>query len=215
MKKLIITCLSAGLWGAVLVGCAAPRQRITFSEQVPASALEPIKTKDAEAPVKIQVLDFVVTSTDINAANTDGEAAKRYFSLVVPRHIYKSLGSRGVFSVVSRSSQAQPTATDFIVSGEYEVVSRQDGSASALTSTLMSLTPELTSHSLYFKGTVHIHLTEAKAGSLFFEKTYIEEKTEKGRGNEPLNLSWLTPEFVEPITADIKNAIYLKLGKTP
>jgi hypothetical protein len=184
--------------GLLLVGCRTGR--ITIQEPPSAGALEPIKTKEAEVPIKLQLADFTVTSVEQNSENTDTESLKRYFALQVPNRLYESLGSRHVFAEVSRVAASNPALADYVITGEYECeIKNGRGFAT---------------HYSSFKGTMHIRLLDTKKNVLVYEKTYQEEHRDEASPQTPTRVQWLQPGHIAEITADIKRAIYQELGRT-
>lgn len=174
-------------------------------EQPNPGVLEPIKTSFADAPVNIQVLDFAVTSVKSDANNESAAEIKKNFALLVPNVLYKSLGYRHVFSKVWRAPQADGSA-DYVVSGDYSLVFRIKKSVAAY---FIYPAPV----SVYVKGTTHVKVVEAKTGTIVFEKTYIEEHTDKALNSESISSQLLHPAQIETISFDIKKAIYSKMGK--
>ena len=180
--------------GVLISGCETGR--LHLSEPFRVESLDPIKTARSTAPVKVQIVNFIVKVLESDAGNIDAESIRKNLELTVPNDLYTSLGERHVFSEVTRTARPEPSSVDYIVSGEYEFVSRNERGWG------------FTSGVNYIKGTTHLHLLDTKTNSIFFEKTYVEERQDKTGGE----VTFLQQAHIAEITADIKRAIYEKMG---
>jgi hypothetical protein len=186
------------LLGILLGGCKTGH--LTVQEATQPQALEPIRTSNAEMPVKVVVTDFVIKSVVNDSDNFDTEALRRNLALSVPNHLYSSLGGRHVFAEVSRTASAEPGSADFVVSGDYEFAF-QAGEGFG-------------THYASVKGTMCVRIVEVKTGSQIFQETYVEEHKDETTRRNSARVTWLQPSHIAQITADIKKAIYGARGKS-
>ncbi|MEI2725934.1 MAG: hypothetical protein V9H26_21185 [Verrucomicrobiota bacterium] len=181
----------------LLSGCKTGH--MTIPEATKPQALEPIRTANAEMPVKVVVVNFAIKSVENDSDNVDTESLRRNLALAVPNRLCGSLGGRRVFSEVSRASSAEPGSADFIVSGDYEIALRSGKGFGT--------------HYASVKGTMSVRVVEVKTGNQVFQKTYVEEHKDKTTGQNRARVTWLQSAHVAEITADIKAAIYAARGK--
>ena len=184
-------------------GCATGTGHLSIQEPAKVEVLGPIKTVHADVPVKVQVVNFTITSVKSTAGNVKQAAIRRAFELEVPNRLYFSLGNRHAFSEVSRAVTPDLTAADFIVSGEYEFIYRAEVGWVA--------------HQVYQKGTAHVRVMEAKTNVRIFEKSYAEEQKDESKtfAQDYPDVEYLQKAYIAEIAADIKRAIALKAANIP
>lgn len=170
---------------------------MTLHQPTQPSAFDPIKTANAPVTAKVQVVNFTVNVVNTGSENVTKEQLQQNLQVLAANRIYSSLGRRRAFSEVTRVERSDPNSADYIVSGTYDFSMESNQFFGA---------------HMHYNGTIKVQVVEAKTGAAVFEKTYVEEQSDTAHNRNTAHLQWLQGALIEEISADIRNAIFHKVG---
>lgn len=179
-----------------LTGCNTAHT--TLHAPTPVSTIDSIKTAGAQVSARVQVVNFAVNVINSGSENVTKEQLRRNLEVFLGNRIFSSLGARRAFTEVTRAESANPQSADYIVSGAYDFDFTSNRFFGA---------------HMHYKGVINVVVTDVKSAAVVFQKSYTEEESDSSNNGNTARIQWLQNAVISEISADIRNAIFKKLGK--
>jgi hypothetical protein len=178
---------------------------------VPADQLGSYRISDAETPVVVQFADFTVGKVDTQYPEREKDDFRRAMAVFIPNLLQEQAGKRQVFSAVTRSSRADSSAADYVVTGRYDHFERLGTRGRQWIPFYGTFGGKI--NEAWVKGELAVAVVNGKTGVAVLERTFQEEHRDRTSIYQSPNVGYLQADHAAEIVGAIVTAVQTAEGQ--